>query len=80
MSEKKHFVYSMSFNLQKNWQNYNSRRLSKPVGVQLVQFSAQTEYDRGFKVFTSIEFKASRLKKANLVPILVSKKLEFWNI
>ena len=30
----------MSLNFQTNWQNYNSRRLSKPVGVQLAHLSA----------------------------------------
>ena len=43
----------MSLNLQKNWQNYNSRIISKPVGVQLARLSALKEYGRSFKVFTS---------------------------
>ena len=33
-----HFVQLLSLNLQKNCQNYNSRRLLNPAGVQLALF------------------------------------------
>ena len=60
---KMNFVYLKTLNLQKKWQNYNSRRLSKVMGVKLARLSASKEYGRSFKVFTSGKFKTSRLKK-----------------
>ena len=62
----------------KNWQNYNSRRLLKPAGVQLALFWIKKESNRNFKLSTSGKFEASELKKKQISPHFWRKKSEFW--
>ena len=64
---------------KKNWQNYNPRRLSKPVGVQLFRLSAEKEMGSSFKVFTISKFSTSRLK-SKFGPNFVPQKKEFLKI
>ena len=57
------FCIIIDFVFKKYWQNYNSRKLLKPAGLQLSLFRAYEEHDRSLKVSTSIKFKASGLRK-----------------
>ena len=71
------FGISIKFELAKNWQVYNSRRRSRPAGLQLAIFWAQQESGCSFKVSLFTKFIASCARKANLVPFSTKKTPNF---
>ena len=67
------FCLIIEFKFAKKWQNYNSRRLTKLPGVQIVLFQTGEENGRSFNVCTSRKFTASGLRKGKFGLIFYEK-------